>query len=72
MLVYLKVRSLMAYVLYELGLGAGSVILYEKKCGGIIMLHSSWLLSMEYSSLLYHRLIHLQCKFLETANCFNI
>jgi len=30
MLVYLKVRSLMAYVLYELGLGAGSVILYEK------------------------------------------
>jgi hypothetical protein len=62
----------MAYVLYELGLGAASVIFYEKKCGGIIMFHSSWLLFMEYSSLLYHHLIHLQCKFLETANCFNI
>jgi len=32
MLVYLKVISLMAYVLYEQGLGAGSVILYEKMC----------------------------------------
>jgi hypothetical protein len=29
-LVYLKVRKLMAYVLYELGLGAASVIFYEK------------------------------------------